>query len=118
MIDYYDPNIRMGVHTVRITFMLWDYVGHIAYEVGGNTRGTNALKYSFLDEYTQDDIDDLPENDCQFAVHDRRDSPGDLYYTAVLTNVEGDTLEMEIDDCDIDDVIVCLEIVKYERGAH
>ena len=35
MISSYDPNFH-GVHTIRVTFMQWDYTGHVSFEIGGN----------------------------------------------------------------------------------
>ena len=29
MLEKYDPNICFGRHTIRITLMQWDYVGHM-----------------------------------------------------------------------------------------
>lgn len=36
MINYYDPNFQ-GVHVIRVTFMQWDYIGHVAFEIAGTT---------------------------------------------------------------------------------
>ena len=30
MISSYDPNFH-GVHTIRVTFMQWDYIGHVSF---------------------------------------------------------------------------------------
>ena len=66
MLKYYDPNFR-GVHVVRATFMAWDYVGHVAWPIGGNCRGAAMLDTDFLECDTQEDIDRYVENDCQFS---------------------------------------------------
>ena len=63
MLKYYDPNFR-GVHVVRATFMAWDYVGHVAWPIGGNCRGAAMLDTDFLECDTQEDIDRYVENDC------------------------------------------------------
>ena len=34
MISSYDPNFH-GVHVIRVTFMQWDYIGHVAFEIAG-----------------------------------------------------------------------------------
>lgn len=115
MIDYYDPNIRLGVHTVRVTFMLWDYVGHIAFEVGGNTKGAGVLDVSILEDFGQDVNEGLTENDCRFEISDYDD--GEPYFTAVLTNAEGKDLEIEESLYRLADSIVSMEIVKYEKEA-
>lgn len=89
MLKYYDPNFR-GVHIVRATFMAWDYVGHVAWPIGGNCRGAAMLDTDFLECDTQEDIDRYVENDCQFSFDEerrdllRRPSPGRWRYTGVL----------------------------------
>lgn len=70
MLKYYDPNFR-GVHIVRATFMAWDYVGHVAWPIGGNCRGAAMLDTDFLECDTQEDIDRYVENDCQFSFDER-----------------------------------------------
>lgn len=48
MISSYDPNFR-GVHTIRVTFMQWDYTGHVSFEIGGNCKGAELLDFTFLE---------------------------------------------------------------------
>jgi hypothetical protein len=66
MISSYDPNFR-GVHTIRVTFMQWDYTGHVSFEIGGNCKGAELLDFTFLECDNQEDIDRYSENDCQFS---------------------------------------------------
>lgn len=47
MISSYDPNFR-GVHTIRVTFMQWDYTGHVSFEIGGNCKGAELLDFTFI----------------------------------------------------------------------
>lgn len=110
MINYYDPNIRLSTHTVRVTLMQWDYIGHIAYEIGGNTRGAEVLEADFL-EYI-DEANDLVENDCKFTSYQE---DGECYYRALLTKPDGGRLEVVEDEYGIKDMIVSLEIVKHEK---
>jgi len=87
MLKYYDPNFR-GVHVVRTTFMAWDYVGHVAWPIGGNCRGAAMLDTDFLECDTQEDIDRYVENDCQFSLSGmlvfRHPSPGRRRHSGVL----------------------------------
>ena len=48
MISSYDPNFY-GVHTIRVTFMQWDYTGHVSFEIGGNCKGAELLDFTFLE---------------------------------------------------------------------
>ena len=66
MINYYDPNFQ-GVHVIRVTFMQWDYIGHVAFEIGGNCKGAELMDFIFLECDNQEDIDRYSENDCQFS---------------------------------------------------
>ena len=42
MIDFYDPNFQ-GIHVIRVTFMQWNYVGHVSFRIGGNCKGAEVL---------------------------------------------------------------------------
>ncbi|MBB6578980.1 hypothetical protein HNP33_003085 [Comamonas odontotermitis] len=44
MIENYDPNIRWGRHTYRVTLQKWNYVGAIDCEMGGNMRGFKVIE--------------------------------------------------------------------------
>lgn len=104
MINYYDPNFQ-GVHVIRVTFMQWDYIGHVAFEVGGNCKGAELMDFTFLECDNQEDIDRYSENDCQFSYDEENE-----VYTAVLKNADGDTLEVEGDECDFKAMAVAIEI--------
>lgn len=113
--DNYDPNIFEGTHNVRVTLQEWGYKGHIAFQVGGNCKGTDVLQNGFdFPEYdVQDDIDHYTENDCRFAYHNSDD---DGWYSCRLKDNTGD--EMDCDDLDENDVkrmIVAVEIVSFEK---
>ena len=110
-IESYDPDAENVVHTIRITLMHYDYTGHIAYNIGGNCRGASLLETSTLFEcWSQDELERFTENDCELRY--------DEYYeifTAVLLNDEGQTLGIEADESEIQDMVVCVEIVKAEE---
>ena len=103
MINYYDPNFQ-GVHVIRVTFMQWDYIGHVAFEIGGNCKGAELMDFTFLECDNQEDIDRYSENDCQFSYDEENE-----VYTAVLKNADGDTLEVEGDECDFKGMAVAIE---------
>ena len=105
MIANYDPNFIV-IHIVRATFQAWDYIGHVAFAVGGNCRGAAYLDPTFLETDTQEDIDRYEENDCQFSFNDDTEE-----YCAVLHREDGDTLEWSGDEDSFKDILVALEIV-------
>ena len=43
----YDPNIYRGVHTIKITLQIWDYIGHVTQKIRGNCKGRNILSFDF-----------------------------------------------------------------------
>ena len=53
----YNPVQGRNIHTVRVTFMDGEYTGHIAFEVGGNCRGSDFLNDDFLEEDMQEEIE-------------------------------------------------------------
>ena len=63
------------------------------------------LKVQFLECDNQEDIDRYSENDCQFSYDEENE-----VYTAVLKNADGDTLEVEGDECDFKGMAVAIEI--------
>lgn len=102
MIKYYDCN-RMGTHTIRITFMYKDYVGHISFEVDGNCHGWSVLDTNLPDESI------LIENDCCYE----KDGEYDTFYVE-LKDECGSTLSIEGDEDEMRDHIVSIEIVAFE----
>lgn len=101
-LENYDPNIDRRVHTVKITLQRWDYVGHIIYKINGNCKGISVLDFDFECE------DEFPENDCQLKYHEEYD-----YFSCVLKNKDGGTLECEGDVNEMNDMIVGMEIIDF-----
>ena len=111
MIKNYDPCMDYAVHTVRITLMWYDYTGHIAYNISGNCRGASLLETStFFECWSQDEINKFAENDCEL----RYDEDYEMF-TAVLLNDKGETLEIEADESEMQDMVVAVEFVKVEE---
>lgn len=105
MLNNYDPNMtRHAVHTVRVTFMQWGYVVHVAYEIGGNCQGTDLLNCNFLETDDADDIGRYVENDCDLTY-----SEDEECFKATLTNTNGDTLDVEGDEEDFKNMVVAIE---------
>lgn len=104
---YYDnlDNHHERIHTVQITLQSGEYIGHIAYEVGGNCFGVNLLEPPF-ESHGQDDIEKYVINDCIFAYHEKDDS-----FTATLKNSAGDGCEHEWDIHDLYNCVVAIELI-------
>lgn len=114
MITAYDPNTYSGTHTVRITFMRYEYIGHIAFEIGGNCKGSNIISSGIdLLEYFDPEIDRLVENDCQFTYNEDEDM-----FSLTLVSPTGDYLCGDFDLDDINNSIVAIEIVNYKEWSN
>lgn len=47
----YDPNIRWGLHTIKVSFQRWDYKGYVTFVKGGNCKGLDILELEVDDLY-------------------------------------------------------------------
>ena len=106
MINFYDPNFQ-GIHVIRVTFMQWGYVGHVAFKIGGNCKGASLLDCTFLECDAQEDIDRYTENDCKFRFDEEYE-----IYQATLKNADGDELEVKGDEFEFKDMVVGIEIAE------
>lgn len=109
--NYYDVNIWRGTHTIRVTFMYKDYIGHISYEIGGNCKGAKVLDFGFLENDTQEDIENYIENDCCFEYDEDED-----VFRCKLHNSNGDILEYEDSPDCFSTIIVRIEITDYKKS--
>ncbi len=112
MIKYYDTTDDM-VHTIRVTLMYLDCVGHIAYKMGGDVRGADLLTADCFECDTQEDIDRYVENDCKLTY----DEDSNIY-KAVLTNPNGDIEEVEGDYDEMKNMVVAIEFSKVEEAQN
>lgn len=104
----YDPNIRWGKYTVKVTFQRWDYKGFMMFRSDGNCKGLSVLLLDEEDLYYQPLTDNpiglefLPEDD-----------EGNEWFKMTLKNDEGNELLVE-DACEeLGDYIVGLEIIAF-----
>lgn len=100
----YDPNITNGIHTVKITLQQWEYVGHIFKKIGGNCKGRNILDFDF--ECEEGEL----ESDCELLCGADYE-----FYRAFLKNESGDTLEVNGEPEEFNNMIVAIEILDFER---
>lgn len=89
---------------MQITLQMWDYVGHIIRKIRGNCKGLAVLYFDFEIE------DEFPESDCQLEYHEDGD-----FFSCVLKNENGATLECENDAQEMNDMIVAVEILSFEK---
>ena len=104
----YNPAIgwfgKKSVHTVRVTLMQEDYIGHVAYEVYGNYVGADALDV----DYFLETAEKFTENDCEFEWLED-------FFSATLRNADGDELPVSGMYTDLRRLIVGMEIVDVRR---
>lgn len=111
LMKMYKPS-DYNTHTVRITLQCEEYVGHIAYRLGGNCRGFDVIEDPF-ETHTQEDIVRYPENDCKLRYREE-----DSSYIAILQNPAGDTLVIEGNEREMREYIVAMEIVSCEPDTN
>ncbi|MDE7444777.1 MAG: DUF5406 domain-containing protein [Lachnospiraceae bacterium] len=105
----YDPNIRYGIHTIKITLQQWGYTGHITIKTDGYCKGKIVLDFDFYDCC---EFNDISENDCNLKFHE--DCEND-YFTATLKDPEGNTLDVDGYAEDFNNMIVKMEIVDFRK---
>jgi len=100
----YDPNIHSGIHTVKVTIQQWEYVGHIIQKISGNCRGRSMLDFDFETFGTCD------KNDCDLRFDEEYSC-----FSAALKNENGDTLLVEGDPSEFNQMIVAVEIIDFRE---
>lgn len=106
MLNNYDPNVRNAVHIVRITLTVFNYVGHVSFEIGGNCRGKSILEAA-IDSL--EEACDFKENDCQFTFNEDEE-----IWSAFLKNPDDDELIIEESNfAEIESMITAVEIVEH-----
>lgn len=101
--ENYDPNITWGVHTIEVTLQQWGYIGHLTFKNTGNCRGKDTLDFDL-----ECLIGEKIENDCNFQYHKEDD-----YFSAILKDKDGNTLEVEGETEEFNQMIVKVEITDY-----
>ena len=110
MIQNYQPE-EYNDHYVRLTLNKNGYVGHITDKIGGNCKGTQLLisAMNIIENYDQDDIDCLVENDCGFGYDEENDS---LILTLYNPDDRNDILVFEdATEEEVKDMVVGVEII-------
>lgn len=105
MIKNYDPNIENGIHTVEVTLQQWGYIGHLTIKISGNCKGREVLDYDFECEDGEN-----VESDCDFKYDDEYD-----IFLAILKDEAENTLEVEGDAREFNQMIVKVEIMDFKE---
>ncbi|MCO5478601.1 DUF5406 domain-containing protein [Enterococcus gallinarum] len=103
----YDPNLRWSKHTIKITFMIWDYTGYVTYKVKGNCKCISLLTIDPCDFYDNK----FEENPINFHKIDASDGE---WFTMELTNEKGDVQLLEDELKCLGDYIIGVEIIAHE----
>ncbi len=103
----YNPNICKGIHTVRITIQQWGYLGHITQQIHGNCKGRDILDFDFFD-FDCEDVD--CENDCSLRFDEEYEC-----FHATLRDEGGNTLEVEGNGQEFNQMIVAVEIIDFKE---
>lgn len=106
----YNPNVRNGIHKVKMTLQQWEYIGEIIFEVGGNCKGKSILECA-MDVYEEDII----ENSCNFSYFDETDDDGDNWFKCILKDDDGNEMEVEDKGESLEDYIVGIEIIDFKE---
>ncbi|MGC4706367.1 DUF5406 family protein [Enterococcus hirae] len=104
----YDPNIRWGTHTIKVSFQRRDYKGFVTFRRGGNCKGLDVLALDEEDLYYQP----LTDNPIGFGLLSE-DDEGNEWFKMTLKNDEGDELLVEDVWEELGDYIVGLEIIAF-----
>ncbi len=64
----YDPNIRLGTHTIKVSFQRWDYKGFVTFRRGGNCKGLDVLALDEDDLYDQTLTDNPIDSACYLKM--------------------------------------------------
>jgi hypothetical protein len=106
----YDSNCESATHTILVTLMQENYVGHIVMQIGGNCKGKSILEC--IDFYSETEFNTAhTKNDCEIKYHEEGD-----FFTCVLRDKEGKVLFCEEDSEGMNDMIVSIEIIAVEQG--
>lgn len=104
----YDPNIRWGLHTIKVSFQRGVYKGFVTFVKSGNCKGLDILGIDEEDLYDMK----FKENPINFEWFDT-DDDGEDWFTMTLKNDKGDKLLVE-DVCEeLSEYIVGIEIIDF-----
>lgn len=105
----YDPNIFLGLHTIKVSFQRGDYKGYVTFVKGGNCKGLDILEIDADDLYDKK----FKENLINFRLLSA-DDDGEEWFAMILKNNEDELLVEDEWKC-LKDYIVGIEIIDFEE---
>ena len=100
----YDPNVTWAKHTIKVSFMIWNYKGYVTYKVKGNCKGLSLVAIDSSNLYDTK----FENNSVKF-----RDLDED-WFAMELTNDEGEVTLIEDEFDRLGDYVVGVEIIAHE----
>jgi hypothetical protein len=115
--ENYDPNITWNDSVVRVTLQQWEYTGTFDMPTGGNVKGASLLGMALDPDTVFENLDSdvITNNECELKMIGEDDETGDEWFSCVLKNKAGDTLECEDDVDDFANYIVGVELISFEK---
>ncbi|EMW5451954.1 hypothetical protein QA5_00544 [Enterococcus faecalis EnGen0083] len=104
----YDPNIFLGLHTIKVSFQQWDYKGYLTFVKSGNCKGLDVLRIDADDLYDMK----FKENPVNFRLLGANDG-GEEWFAMTLKNDKKDEILVEDEWECLKDYIVGVEIVDF-----
>lgn len=105
--EYYDVNIAWGRAILEITLQCWNYKGKYRLETGGNVKGIDLMERAFETDWLENK--DVIWNNCKLNINEND------YYNCELEDIEGNILEIDGTTQELADLIVKVEIIKFEE---
>lgn len=113
-LDYYDGmDYSYGAHTIKVTVRDGFYVGIFTYKTSEHGKGTDVLDFD-LGKYGPEDIEKFNMINGMKLNRENRFSPY-VRITLAKQNGQDDTCEFEIHDKEFNQMIIGIEIVKFEQ---
>lgn len=106
----YNPNIRWGLHTIKVSFQRGVYKGFVTFVKSGNCKGLDVLGIDEEDLYDMK----FKENPINFRLLGEDDN-GDEWFAMTLKNNKKDELLVEDVWEELSEYIVRIEIIDFEE---
>lgn len=106
-----DIEDRWGTHLVRITLMYGQTVGHVTVQTNGNIKGLDVINTA-IDNLQS--MEGIVRNDCNFQYDEKTDAYIIQLRMRSVEPTPAKTFTTILEWRDIEDMIVCVEIVDFQ----
>ncbi len=104
----YDLSIDMGMARIRVYIQIDEYKGFFEINISGNVKGKKlldeAIDTDYLEQY------DIKRSNCKLKIFEE-----EQYFSCILKNKKGDTLEVENNLDFLSDMIVGCKILEFKE---